>query len=71
VGEDLILVIKDREKVKKAEELRLRQEAEKAKEEGVGMMERGGIISKPGMNITPEMMKRFQNMRGNQGGVKK
>jgi hypothetical protein len=62
VGEELISVIKDREKVKKAEELRLRQEAEKAKEEG------GGMMGRPGMNITPEMMKRFQNIRGNQGG---
>jgi HlyD family secretion protein len=63
-GEELISVIKEREKAKKAEEERLRKEAEKAKEEGGGMM--GG---RPGMNITPEMMQRFQNMRGGpQGG---
>ena len=68
VGADLITVIKDREKAKKAEEMRLRQEAEKAKEErGGGMM--GG---RGGMNITPEMMQQFQNMRGagGQGGVR-
>jgi hypothetical protein len=62
VGEDLIAVIKEREKAKKAEEMRLRAEAEKAKEEG------GGRMGQPGMNITPEMMQRFQNMRGGQQG---
>jgi HlyD family secretion protein len=63
VGEDLITIIKDREKAKKAEELRLREEAEKAKNERGGGMMPGG-----GMNITPEMMQRFQNSRG-AGGV--
>src|SRR5450759_82565 len=63
VGEELVSVIKDREKIKKAEETRLRQEAEKAKEEGGDMMGRGGMPK-----LTPEMMQRFQNMRGNQGG---
>ena len=53
VGEELITVIKEREKTKKAEEMRLRKEAETAKEQ------RGGM-----MNITPEMMQQFQNMRG-------
>jgi hypothetical protein len=62
-GEELISVIKEREATKKAEELRLRLEAEKAKKEGDEM--RGGM--RPGMNVTPEMMQRFQNMRG-QGG---
>ena len=61
-GKELISVIKEREKVKKAEELRVRQEAEKAKEN------EGGMMGRPGMNITPEMMRRFQNMRGNQPG---
>jgi len=61
-GKELISVIKEREKVKKAEELRVRQEAEKAKEN------EGGMTGRPGMNITPEMMRRFQNMRGNQPG---
>jgi len=63
VGEELISVIKEREKIKKAEETRLRQEAEKAKEEGGDMMGRVGMPK-----LTPEMMQRFQNMRGNQGG---
>jgi hypothetical protein len=62
VGEELIAVIKEREKIKKAEELRLRAEAVKAKEEG------GGMMGRPGMSPTPEMMQRFQNMRGNQAG---
>ena len=65
-GDELISVIKDREKAKKAEEKRLRQEAEKAKEEEGGIAGRGGIMNRSGMNITPEMMQRFQNMRGNQ-----
>jgi HlyD family secretion protein len=68
VGENLISVIKDREKAKKAEELRLREEAEKAKARGGEEMGRGGMTGRPGMNITPEMMQRFQNMRGNQPG---
>jgi hypothetical protein len=65
VGEELISVIKEREAAKKAEEERLRKEAEKAKEEGQGMM--GGRPG-PGMNITPEMMQRFQQNRGAQQG---
>jgi len=63
-GEELITVIKDREKAKKAEELRLRREAERANEQRSGTMERNGM-----MNITPEMMQQFQNMRG-QGGTR-
>jgi HlyD family secretion protein len=62
IGEELITVIKEREKARKAEEMRLRAEAEKAKEEG------GSRMGQPGMNITPEMMQRFQNMRGSQPG---
>ena len=65
VGEELIAVIKEREKAKKAEELRLRLEAEKAKKEGEEMG--GGMGRDAGMNITPEMMQRFQNMRGQSG----
>lgn len=61
VGQELISVIKEREKAKKEEELKIRQEAEKAKEEAGPAMGHGGMP-----DITPEMMKRFQNMRGNQ-----
>jgi hypothetical protein len=61
-GEELVSVIKDRAKAKKAEEMRLRQEAEKVKVEG------GGMPGRPGMNITPEMMQRFQSRRDNQQG---
>ncbi len=68
VGEELIAVIRERENIKKAEELRLRKEVEKAKAEGGEMMGRGGMQGRPGMNITPEMMQRFQSMRGNQPG---
>jgi multidrug resistance efflux pump len=68
VGEELISVIKEKEKVKKAEELRIRQEAEKAKEAQNEMMGPGGMGPGGRMNITPEMMKRFQSMRGAQGG---
>jgi hypothetical protein len=63
VGVELVSVIKEREKEKKAEEMRARKEAERAKENEGGMM-----MGRPGMNITPEMMQRFQNMRGTQPG---
>ena len=63
VGQELISVIKERAQAKKDEEMRIRAEAGKVKEERNGPMESGGI-----MNITPEMMQRFQNMRGNQFG---
>ncbi len=53
VGEELKTVIKDREKAKKEEELRLRKEAEKALEQRSNMM-----------NVSPEMMQQFQNARG-------
>jgi HlyD family secretion protein len=66
VGEDLISVIRDREKAKKAEEARLRAEAEQAAKQR--SEEGGGMMGRPGMNITPEMMQRFQGMRGNQPG---
>ena len=59
VGAELKDVIKEREKAKKEEELRIRKEAEKALEERAKTM-----------NISPEMMQQFQNMRGGnqQGG---
>ena len=66
VGEELVTIIKEREKAKKAEEARLQAEAEKAKkEEGPGMQ---GMQGRPGMNITPEMMQKFQSMKGGQAG---
>ena len=61
LGEDLISIIRDREKARKEEELRLRREAEQAKKAGEEMTGRPE-------NITPEMMQRFQNMRGQSGG---
>jgi hypothetical protein len=65
VGEELISIIREKEKAKKAEELRIRQESEKAKEErGGGMMGPGGMGGEGRRNITPEMMQQFQNMRG-------
>jgi hypothetical protein len=59
IGEELKSVIIEREKAKKEEEIRIRKEAEKALEERSQMMQ-----------ITPEMMKQFQNGRGDnqQGG---
>lgn len=62
-GEELISVIKEREKAKKTEEMRIRQEAEKAKEENDETMGKGGMP-----NITPEMMQRFQNIKATQSG---
>jgi hypothetical protein len=62
VGVELVSVIKEREKEIKAEEMRARKEAERAK------VNEGGMMGEPGMNITPEMMQRFQNMRGSQPG---
>jgi hypothetical protein len=62
-GEELIAVIKEKEKAKKDEENRLREAAEKERASRGNMMGgRGGMT-----NITPEMMQQFQNMRG-QGG---
>ena len=64
-GEELIAVIKDREKAKKAEEMRIRTEAEAEKAKAQGS---GGMMGKPGLNMTPELMQRFQNMRSGQPG---
>lgn len=62
VGGELISVIKEREKVKKAEEMRIRQEADQARDErGGGMMGPGGGGR---MNITPEMMQQFRSGQG-------
>ena len=67
-GEELISVIREREKVKKAEEMRIRQESDKARDErGGGMMGAGGGGRR---NITPEMMQQFQNMRGSGQGTR-
>lgn len=52
-GQELIAVIRDRAKAKKAEESRLRQEATANKEE------RGGMI-----NMSPERMRQFQRISG-------
>ena len=78
VGQNLISVIKEKERVRKEEEKRIREEAAKAAESmqamnpgamGGGMpggmpggMNRGG-----NMKITPEMMQRFQQMRAGRG----
>jgi HlyD family secretion protein len=67
VGQELISVIKEKEAAKKAEELRLKEEAMKAREAQNQMGGPGGGM-RPGMNITPEMMARFQSMRGGQQG---
>jgi HlyD family secretion protein len=53
VGEELKTVIKDREKAKKEEEIRIRKEAEKALEDRAKMMGAEG-----------GQMEQFQNMRG-------
>jgi HlyD family secretion protein len=61
-GQDLIAVNQERAKAKKEEERKAKEEAAKANE-------RGGFPGREGM--TPEMMQRFQQMRGNtpQGGT--
>ena len=70
VGEELVSVIKEREKAKKAEELHIRAEAEKARaERGTGVMGPDGMGGGGRMNMTPEMMQRFQKMRGGQAGA--
>ena len=68
VGQELISVIKEKEAAKKAEELRLKEEAMKAREAQNQMGGPGGGM-RPGMNMTPEMIARFQSMRGGQGGA--
>lgn len=64
VGQDLIDVIKERERAKKAEEIRLREEALEAREGNRPMAGFGG-----GQNITPEMRQRFQSMGGARQGA--
>ncbi len=64
VGEELIAVIKEREQAKKDEEMRLRKEAENARDQRGGMMGPGGMGGGGRMNVTPEMMQQFQNARG-------
>jgi HlyD family secretion protein len=59
VGEELIPVIRDRAKAKKAEDLRQREEAERARQQRDQMQ--GGERK---MMPTPEMMQQFRNMRG-------
>jgi hypothetical protein len=55
VGQDLIAVNQERAKAKREEERRTREEAERGIQQGI-----------PGMEgMTPEMMERFQQMRGN------
>ncbi len=63
VGEDLISIIREKENAKKAEEQRVREEAQKSRDMRGGGMPGG----RGGMNITPEMMQQFQNMRGEPG----
>jgi len=57
IGEELIAVIKEKEKVRKEEELKMQEDAARANGQ------RGNM-----MNITPEMMQQFQNRRGMQQG---
>jgi HlyD family secretion protein len=65
IGQELISVIKEREKAKKLEELRLRQEAAKVKEQ------RGEIMNRGEMNISPEMIQQFKKMSGvGPGGIR-
>jgi hypothetical protein len=61
-GQDLIAVNQERVKAKKEEERKAKEEAAKASEQGFP----GGMEG-----ITPEMMQRFEQMRGNmpQGGA--
>jgi hypothetical protein len=64
VGQELITVIKDKERAKKAEERRLREEAERAREQNQQMADFSG-----GQRMTPEMMQRVQGMGGNRQGA--
>jgi len=64
VGQDLITVIKEREKAKKAEEKRLREEAEKAREQNLKMATFEG-----GQNVTPQMMQSVQGISGTRTGT--
>lgn len=65
-GQELIAVIKEREAAKKAEEERIRKEAEREREMRGNMFGGGGGFG--GVQMTPEMMQRFQQMRGQGGG---
>jgi hypothetical protein len=64
LGEDLISVIKEKERVKKEAELQA-NEAARRRSTGGGP---GGFGGPGGMEITPEMRQQFQNMRNGQGG---
>jgi HlyD family secretion protein len=66
-GDELIAVIKEKERVKKEEEKRIREEAAKAAER-MGSMAPGGMGPGGNMQMTPEMMQRFQGMRGQGAG---
>jgi HlyD family secretion protein len=61
VGENLIAVIKERTRLKKAEEQNFRKEAEKVKEQrDMQIGEQRGEM----MNISPERRQQYQNMNG-------
>jgi len=64
VGQDLVAVNQERAKARKEEERKAREEAAKANE-------RRGFPGGAMEGLTPEMMQRFQQMRGNmqQGGA--
>jgi HlyD family secretion protein len=64
-GKELISVIRQRENEKKQEDLKMRQEAQKAKQMNGGEQDHMGGR---GMNMTPEMMQRFQSMKSRNGG---
>jgi HlyD family secretion protein len=63
LGENLIPIIREKERIKQEEERRASEQSQQRS--GVGG--RGGMMR----NITPEMREQFQNMRGNmQGGTR-
>ena len=64
VGEELIAVIKERERAKKAEEQRLRDEAEKARE-----IQQPVTGFQGGTNANPEMMQQFRRTGGARTGM--
>lgn len=79
VGKELIAVIKEKETAKKAEEKRIREEAERAREQSQMMISGGpgqgaspqmgqGFQRTGGQAPTPEMIQQFQRMGGGQGG---
>jgi len=66
-GQELVAVIKEKERVKKEEEKRLREEAAQAAERMKAMAPAGmgpGGMGQGAMQMTPEMIQRFQGMRG-------